>query len=81
MASNRNRGGTKEPDRSASGNSSSPEAESVADAARRAGVSRTFLYERIAAGDLPTVKVGKRRLVRVEALRAWLLGLERRQAA
>ena len=81
MASNRNRCGTKEPDRSASGNSGSPEAESVADAARRAGVSRTFLYERIAAGDLPTVKVGKRRLVRVEALRAWLLGLERRQAA
>ena len=81
MASSRKRGGVKELDRSVPGNSGSPEAESVADAARRAGVSRTFLYERIAAGELPTVKAGKRRLVRVEALRAWLLRLERRQAA
>lgn len=81
MASNRNRWGTKEPDRSTAGNSGSPEAESVAEAARRAGVSRTFLYERIAAGELPTIKAGKRRLVRVEALRAWLLRLETRQAA
>ncbi len=52
------------------------EALSVAEAAARAGLSRTFLYERITSGELPTVKVGKRRLVRVEALRRWLERLE-----
>jgi excisionase family DNA binding protein len=57
-----------------------PEAESVGDAARRAGVSRTFLYERISSGELPTVKLGKRRLVRVEALRGWLKSLETKAA-
>ena len=53
-----------------------PEAESVPAAARRAGVSRSFLYERIASGELPTVKCGKRRLVRVATLRRWLASLE-----
>jgi excisionase family DNA binding protein len=53
-----------------------PEALSVPEAAARAGVSRTFLYERISSGELPTVKIGKRRLVRVEALRRWLKNLE-----
>jgi excisionase family DNA binding protein len=52
------------------------EALSVAEAAARTGVSRTFLYEHIASGELPTVKLGKRRLVRVAALRAWLERLE-----
>jgi excisionase family DNA binding protein len=56
------------------------EAMSVAEAATRAGVSRTFLYERISSGELPTVKLGKRRLVRVEALRRWLASLETRAA-
>ncbi len=56
------------------------EAVSVEDAARRAGVSRTFLYQRISSGELPTVKVGKRRLVRVEALRRWLKSLETKAA-
>ena len=46
------------------------------EAARRAGVSRTFLYEHIGSGQLPTIKLGKRRLVRLEALRAWLRHLE-----
>ena len=56
------------------------EALSVGEAAARAGVSRTFLYGRISSGELPTVKAGKRRLVRVEALRRWLKGLETRAA-
>jgi len=56
------------------------EAVSMDEAAARAGVSRTFLYERISSGELPTVKVGKRRLVRVEALRGWLASLEGRTA-
>jgi excisionase family DNA binding protein len=53
------------------------EALSVPEAAARAGVSRTFLYERISSGELPTIKLGKRRLVRVEALSQWLKSLER----
>jgi excisionase family DNA binding protein len=52
------------------------EALSVEQAASAAGVSRTLLYEHIASGDLPSLKVGKRRLVRVEALRRWLESLE-----
>ena len=56
--------------------SAAPEAVSVDEAARRAGVSRAFLYERLAAGELPSIKLGKRRLVRVEALRAWLASHE-----
>jgi excisionase family DNA binding protein len=52
------------------------EALSVREAAARAGVSRTLIYERIASGELPTLKIGKRRLVRVEALRLWLKSLE-----
>ena len=57
------------------------EAVSVDEAARRVGLSRTLLFERIAAGDLPSVKIGKRRLVRLTALRAWLQRLERQPAA
>ncbi len=53
-----------------------PEALSVEDAARRAGIGRTFLYEAISSGRLPSIKLGKRRLVRVEALRRWLERLE-----
>jgi excisionase family DNA binding protein len=52
------------------------EALSVAEAAKRAGVSRSFLYERIASGELPTVKWGKRRLVLVPTLRRCLASRE-----
>jgi hypothetical protein len=33
------------------------------------------------SGELPTIKLGKRRLVRVGALRGWLERLERKPAA
>ena len=56
------------------------EALSVPEAAARAGVSSTFLYERISSGELPSIKLGKRRLVRPEALRRWLASLETRAA-
>jgi excisionase family DNA binding protein len=48
-----------------------PIALSVVEAARRASLSRAFLYEQIVTGALPSVKIGKRRLLRPEALRAW----------
>jgi excisionase family DNA binding protein len=51
---------------------------SVPEAAIRAGVSRAFFFELIRRGEVPTVKLGRRRLVRIEALRSWLKGLEAR---
>lgn len=50
----------------------------IPEAARLACISRSKLYEFIGAGELPTVKIGKRRLVRVETLRAWIASKERR---
>lgn len=49
----------------------------VLDAARAAGISRSKLYEFIRSRELRSVKIGKRRLVRVEALRAWIASKER----
>jgi excisionase family DNA binding protein len=42
------------------------------EAARIAGVGRTTIYSAIGSGELRSLKVGKRRLIEVEALRAWL---------
>jgi excisionase family DNA binding protein len=57
-----------------------PEALSVAAAAAHVSVSRTFLYEAISSGALPSVRLGKRRLVRVEALQNWLKSHETKSA-
>ena len=46
------------------------------EAARLAGVGRTTLYAAIGAGTLRSIKIGKRRLITIEALRAWLLAHE-----
>lgn len=43
------------------------------EAARIAGIGRTTLYGAIASGGLKSIKIGKRRLIAVEALRTWLL--------
>lgn len=53
-----------------------PLAVAPAEAARLAGVGRTTIYEAIGAGALRSVKIGKRRLITMEALRAWLLAHE-----
>jgi excisionase family DNA binding protein len=39
------------------------------------GISRTALYELIEAGKLKTVKIGRRRLVPVEAIEELIAGL------
>jgi len=46
-------------------------------AADIAGVGRTTIYEAIQTGALKSVKIGKRRLVRISALDAWLQAQER----
>jgi excisionase family DNA binding protein len=45
---------------------------SPAEAARLAGVGRTLLYEALSSGALRSSKIGKRRVILVDALRAWL---------
>lgn len=44
-----------------------------AEAARLTGVGRTTIYDAIGTGALKSVKIGKRRLITIEALKAWLL--------
>jgi excisionase family DNA binding protein len=39
------------------------------------GISRTALYELIAEGKLKTVKIGRRRLVPIEAIEELIAGL------
>jgi excisionase family DNA binding protein len=53
---------------------------SIDEAVKASGISRTKLYEFISSGELPSVKLGKRRLVRPEALDAWLTSKEQRAA-
>jgi excisionase family DNA binding protein len=53
---------------------------SVGDAADLIGISRSKAYAMAAAGDLPTVHIGKT-LVPMEALRQWLVDRERQSKA
>ena len=45
---------------------------SIPEACGLAGVERDFLYREINSGRLKTAKIGGRRLIRREALEAWL---------
>ena len=45
---------------------------SIADAAKRAGISRSLIYQEIKAGRLASAKLGKRRLIPLTALQEWL---------
>ncbi len=42
----------------------------VKDAARTLGIGRTKLYELIGAGQLQTMQIGRRRLVKTDSIRA-----------
>jgi excisionase family DNA binding protein len=44
----------------------------VDEAARRAGIGRSSLYEAINRGELPLRKAGRRSLIRVDDLKAWI---------
>ena len=50
-----------------------PIAVSPDEAARLAGIGRTTLYAALAQGDLPSIKLGTRRLILVDAIRDWLV--------
>ena len=45
---------------------------SPAEAARITGIGRTTLYAALGSGALRSLKIGKRRLITIEALKAWL---------
>jgi excisionase family DNA binding protein len=53
-------------------NQISPLSVSVEDAARIVGYSRSGVYELIASGDLKAFKVGRRRLILMTELKAWV---------
>ena len=50
-------------------------------AAQLAGIGRTRVYELMASGDLPSIKLGKRRLIRRQAVLDWLARLESQAVA
>lgn len=56
---------------------SAPLAYSVRQACTSAAIGRTKLYAAMAAGELPFICIGRRRVVRREALEAWLRQRER----
>ena len=57
-----------------------PLAVSVQTAVALAGVGRTKLYAALGDGSLPSLKIGARRLIRVEALKAWIAAHEAESA-
>jgi excisionase family DNA binding protein len=54
-----------------------PEAVSIDETCRLTGIGRSKLYQLIADGTLPSLKIGKRRLVRLATVRRLLVDLER----
>lgn len=53
----------------------------VEEAAEALRLSRTAVYDLIRAGDLRTVKIGRRRLVPIDALSEWVASLTEKGAA
>lgn len=53
-----------------------PLAVSPADAARLLGIGRTRLYEELGSGGIPSFQLGRRRLIRIAALEAWMAARE-----
>jgi excisionase family DNA binding protein len=45
---------------------------SVADAGKALGVGRTKTYELLAKGDLASIQIGTRRLVKMESIKAFI---------
>lgn len=54
---------------------------SPSEAAKLAGIGRTRLYESLSNGELPSFKIGSRRLIRLSALDAWLSSFEAKDQA
>lgn len=50
-----------------------------AEAARLLGIGRTRLYEELVSGAIPSFLLGRRRLIRLAALEAWMAAREASQ--
>lgn len=49
---------------------------SIREACDYCGIGRTKFYELLAANEITSIKIGTRRLIRVEVLEAWLKAQE-----
>jgi excisionase family DNA binding protein len=58
------------------GQSSQPLAVSPGEAARILGCGRTKLYELLTSGEIKSFHLGRRRLVRLAAIEAWITSKE-----
>ena len=58
-----------------------PLAVAPGEAARLMGIGRTMLYEEIATARLRSAKIGKRRLITVDAIKDWLKAREAENAS
>lgn len=58
-----------------------PLAVAPSEAARLMGIGRTLVYEEIASARLRSAKIGKRRLITVEAIKDWLKAREAENAS
>ena len=58
-----------------------PLAVAPGDAARLMGIGRTMLYEEIASERIRSAKIGKRRLITIEAIKDWLQAREAENAS
>ncbi len=54
---------------------SSPISVTIIEACKLSGISRSYLYQVMARGDVRSIKAGRRRLVLVASLRTWLQSL------
>ena len=54
---------------------------SVAEAATQLGIGRTLVYDLIRCGELPSIKIGERRLVARVDLEAYVEGLREGRVA
>jgi excisionase family DNA binding protein len=52
------------------------DAYSITETARRLAVSGRHIHRLVKSGELPSILIGRRRLVRRETLDRWLKGLE-----
>jgi len=50
---------------------------SITEVCELAGVGRDLLYSEINSGNLSSVKIGRRRIIRSESLLAWIANRER----
>ena len=54
---------------------------SVDEFANKVGLGRSKVYELISSKEIETLKIGKRRLIPVQAMDEWIAGLRERAAA